>query len=518
MKINISSIVKEQTLNISAENRIMELIYTGSLMQKGRIIIFILAVFSLSITLVSCLKGDDPLPEIPEDDGIYIKGKATAFDHFDRNGMLQPAKNLSTGITGQGLFEIFLAVRSGPAGFNIIEVINRQQAIYGPVTGSDVVVEGENGQITGTIQKGVFGRDAGVFTVQEDGIYHIILDKVSETYVISRVSDISVYGSFGGGPWTDTDLYPAGGFDVSNMTYELSGLELGEGEFRFRYGHGDRIEVSGGNTVVSTSFGGEMSGQIPGLELTMVAGGSNYILPGSGVYSITVTWTVGEGFAAQLTETGMADYPEKLFMTGDGISTLSGEEAWSWELNDFELIPVHSRAHLFWKIVWMTGEGAVRFAPARIWDSDFGKEGEPVNGFYGFGDQDVPVPAAEGFYMVVVNLITRQISISQPVVYLIGDAVGSWDALNPEFRFTVDNSYGEISLLKRLKEGSVRMYAWHEEWFSNWWNAEFNIYDGEITYRGNGPNLEPTIVIAGFFTIKLKFRTGEAVIELCGCS
>ena len=481
------------------------------------LIIFLLSAI---IALNSCLKGDDTEPLITADDGIYIKGKSTAFNHFDGNGLMKPATNEVNGQSRVGLYEIFIAISSESEGFNIIEVVNQAQTVYCPLSNDNIVLAGENGQINGTIQKGIFGPDAGVFTVSENGTYHIIIDKQTSTYVISPVSDISLFGNVTGEEWSDTDIPLISGFDESNMMFEITGLDLREGEFRFRYGLGDKIEITGNEVKVYTSFGGVRSGTMPGFELSMVPGGNNYLLEKEheGTYTLAVNWTVGEGFAAQMTETGSSSYPVKLFMIGDGVSSLAGEEAWNWELNDYEMIPVNSNPHLFWKIIWLNNNGGIRFAPQRGWENDFGKVDEEVNGLYSLGEQDIPVPGTPGYYMLVVNLQTEQISISQPEVYLIGDAVGSWDTQNAEARFTVDNSFEVITLVKYLTAGNIRMYAWFDKgWFTHWWNAEFNVLNGEIIFRGNGPNLESVYITAAIYTMRLNFRKGEGSVK-CDCS
>lgn len=185
-----------------------------------------------------------------------------------------------------------------------------------------------------------------------------------------------------------------------------------------------------------------------------------------------------------MTETGSFSYPEKLFMIGDGVSALEGEDAWKWELNDFEMIPVNSNPHLFWKIVWLNNDGGIRFAPQKGPENDFGKEGDKVNELYSIGDEDVSVPGTPGYHMIMVNLQTEQISISQPEVYLIGDAVGSWDTKNMDYRLSVDNSYQIITTLKEFSTGTLRMYAWHAGgWFTKWWNSEFNVFNGR-SYSG----------------------------------
>jgi hypothetical protein len=300
--------------------------------------------------------------------------------------------------------------------------------------------------------------------------------------------------------------------------FEITDLNLTEGEFRFRYGYGDKIEIISNEVKVYTSFGGIFSGTMPGFDLSMIPGGNNYLLDKEkeGIYTLDVIWSVGEGFAAQMRETSSTSYPAKLFMIGDGISSLSGEDAWNWDLNDFDMIPVYSQPHLFWKIVWLNKNGVIRLAPQKGSENDFGKEGEGEDGLYNMGEQDIPVTGTEGFYMVVVNFQSKQVSISRPEVYLIGDAVGSWDAQNPVALFSVQDAFNVLYLKRRLTAGNIRMYAWHNKgWFTYWWNTEFNVYNNEFKYVGNGSNLEPVSVIDGVYEIKLDFSKGEGSIEYC---
>jgi hypothetical protein len=477
-----------------------------------------LMVLSLAVMIISnsCLRGDESPVNVA--DGIYIKGKSTAFNHFDANGLMKPAINEADGQSRAGLYEIYIAISSESEGFNIIEVIDKSQTVNGPSSNDNIVLTGENGQINGTIQKGIFGPDAGAFSVPENGVYHVIIDKQTNTFVISPVSEISFYSHVTGEVWSDTEIPLNNRFDKSNMMFEIAGLDLTEGEFRFRYGHGDKIEIISNEVKVNTSFGGVFSGTMPGFELSMIPGGNNYLLDKEkeGTYRLDVIWTVGKGFAAQMTETSSSSYPEKLFMIGDGISSFSGEDAWNWDLNDFEMIPVYSQPHLFWKIVWLNDSGGIRLAPQKAWENDFGKEGEEVDGLYNTGEQDIPVTGFAGYYMLVINLQTKQVSVSRPRVYLIGDVVGSWDNQNPLASFSVYDNLAVIYLKRKLNAGIIRMYAWHDKgWFTYWWNTEFSVNNGEIKYPGSGSNLESVSVVEGVYEMKLYFRTGEGSIEYC---
>ena len=477
-------------------------------------------VLTAAAFLSSCLKDDQPEISVDAADGIYIMGGATAFDHFDVKGVLQPALNAATGTAREGLYEIYIAVSSESAGFNLVEVVNREQTVYGPETMRILYLDGNSGLIKGNIRKGVIGTDAGVFRVQESGIYHVIIDKQTKSYVISPVSGLSVRSVRD--EYNDSDLFLSlsEGFDKVNMIFMDENIGLGENEFRFRYGEGNKVEIDGNDVQVYTFFGGGLTEMETGYLLEMNPGGDPYKLTsGAGeLFSVIVTWTVSEGFSARLVR-DETEYPAGLYITGSGISFLSGEDAWNWEMNDFEMIPVHSSPHLFWKIVWLKEEGTIRFAPEKNGTGHFGVDGEAVNEIYEKGKGDLVVPGTAGYYMLVVNLHSGLVSVTRPQVYLIGDAAGSWNVLNPDYRFNIDDSNKVISLLKNLKPGSLRIYAWQDKgWFTQWWHAEFNIYDGKLVYRGRGPGLDPVGIISGFHTIELDFINGEASLELCGCS
>ncbi len=485
------------------------------------IVNLIAVILSAVLVCTSCLKGDDPGPLLPEKDGIYIKGKATAFEEFSEGGMMQPAVNAATGQARQGLYEIYVAVSAGNDGFSIIEIANREQTIYGPVTREFAAIGPSGTKTNNTTVEGIIGTDAGVFTVDKDGIYHIVLDIETERYLISHVPDLEVYARFSGDEWSTTVIPLSGGFDKTNMMFKVDELSLYAGEFRIRYGGADMIGISGEDVMVYTYFGGSMTGSPEEFSLAMVPGGDTYEISDehSGIYTCFVNWTVGEGFSATMHESSTASYPERIFVIGDGISSHTGEEAWVWELNDFEMIPVHSRSHIFWKIVWLNGSGTVRFSSAKDWEEDFGYGNEIEDGLYSLGDEDMPVPEKEGFYMITINLRSGKVTVNRPEVYLIGEPVGDWTTRNQDARVMVYDEFELLRLQKFLNGGAVRMYAWHPDgWFTHWWHTEFNVYDGNIEFRGNGPNIESVNVTAGIYIIELNFRTGNGSVERCDCS
>lgn len=207
------------------------------------------------------------------------------------------------------------------------------------------------------------------------------------------------------------------------------------------------------------------------------------------------------------------EFPEQLFMIGNSVGD------WDWGNTDLEMIPVATKPHLFWKIVWIDADAddpGYKFAPERGWGNDFGFNGEPAeDGIVSFGGDNMPSPEETGYYMVIVNFETEQIAVVEPLVYLIGGTVGGWDMEMADALFTVDNDNEVISITRELEADELRIYAWYEgAWFTDWWQSEFIFFGSEIEYRGAGDDQDRVhISSAGEYTIELNFRTNEGSIN-----
>jgi hypothetical protein len=208
------------------------------------------------------------------------------------------------------------------------------------------------------------------------------------------------------------------------------------------------------------------------------------------------------------------DAPEELFMIGASVGS------WDWDEIDLPMYPVHSHPGMFWKIVWIESgvdDAGFKFAPQQAWADDFGWDGDdPVDEIYGIGGDNMPEPDESGYYMVVVNWEEQQVSVTQPLVYLIGETIGSWDTAVEDALFTVDNDNEVITITRELEADELRMYAWFDKgWFTDWWQSEFMIFDGEIEFRGDGGDQDRVnLDEAGEYTIDLNFRENTGSIEL----
>ena len=200
-------------------------------------------------------------------------------------------------------------------------------------------------------------------------------------------------------------------------------------------------------------------------------------------------------------------FPTALYMIGDGVG------GWDWGTVNLPLIPVNSHPNLFWKIVYMNASGGFKFAPEKAWGNDFGKTGDATGGIFAKGGDNIPVPGTAGYYMIVVDLAAGKISIADPKVYLMGSVYDpNWNTANPAGLFTVDNANSLITLTKTLSAGDVRIYAWHP-WFTDWWQSEFIVLNGQIAFRGTGNDQDRVTVTPGPYTISLNFKTGAGSIQ-----
>jgi hypothetical protein len=469
-----------------------------------------LLAIAAMLVMVSC-KDDDPDPDPPilVEDGFYIQGEGTGLTTLNGDGLMTQANNEVDQAPRATLYEKYVAIEGGSAGFNIVSVTGGQASTWGPGGDFAKVAEGDldveepqNG-----VWRGGYTTSDAKFTVEEDGLYHIAIDTELGIVIIAK-ADWGLIGGATPGGWSDDTPMTMGAFDLNSLTFTVEDVTMLESAWKFRYSGGWKVFIDTEGTVkVNANFGGSLDNLEPG--------GADMPNAEYAVYKFEFTWSLTDGFSATQTKTGDAEplpeYPEELYMIGASIG------GWDWDAgNGIQMIPVHSNPNAFWRIVWIeagVADAGIKFAPQEAWSGDFGiaDDTQPAVGDHLKGSSNVPDVAASGTYMVWVDLERDSISITEPEVYLIGDAVGSWDAAVAENIFTVDNANEKLTITKELAEANLRMHAWHK-WHYDWWQHEFNIFDGTIEYRGTGDDQAAVPVSAGSTTIDLMFKTGTGSI------
>jgi hypothetical protein len=490
-----------------------------------------LAVAILTV-LVSCKKDDDddPIPPILVEDGFYITGAGTALTELDSKGMMKATRNevLNDETTDNRpeLLELYIAIKGGTDGFNIVEVAGVTKNTYGP--DADFAVVTEANRVTDDPKvdfwRGSYTETATKFTVPEDGLYHVVIDTEVGIVVIAPVEWGVIGGATPSGWSNSTPLPLTGAFDLNSMTFEAAEVTLLENQYKFRYSDGWKIVLDSeyDNGTISTDKGILVNTNLGGTLTTLIPGGGNIDNATYGIYKVSMTWTLGTGNTAAVTYVRegepLPEYPEALYMIGSALDTADSDvngtpDGWQFELTEAPLVPVNGHPELFWKIVWLYEGQAFKLAPGLEWVGEFGKDGDPTDGVFAKGSEDVPVPdAGTGYYTVVVDWDNETIEVNPTKIYGIGDAFGGYDAAVPANLFTVDNENGVITFTDVPVAGNLRMHVSAATLAADWWQAEFNIIEGVIEYRGTGGDQTPVPVTVGQ-DVTLDFKEGTGTIE-----
>lgn len=328
------------------------------LLKSTKTLVIMAALFGV-ITLNSCKDDEEVTPggesEIVED-GFYVQGPSTAYSGFDIKATLKSTRNEVLQEDRASLLEIFTTVKAGD-GFNIIQVAGAERTTWGP--GEDFGASASGGEEPTGITRGAIAQTDAKFTVSEDGLYHIVIDTETGTGAIVKV-DWGVIGQATPGGWSADTKLGAPAFDMSSMTWKTEGVTMSSGEWKFRYSNGWKVEIDstvdlgdGAKGVkFNTNFGGTLDALVPG--------GNNFNLAQSGIYTVEITWTAGEGHTAAVTRTG--DVPARDYslvavgIVGDGatgsvwpangddktelsISTPAKDgDVYTWNFNAIELL------------------------------------------------------------------------------------------------------------------------------------------------------------------------------------
>ena len=283
-------------------------------------------------------------------DGYYIKGSVTAFNDFDSKGRMKIAINETVQQIDDNLYELYIPIKAGAAGFSIVKVAGFSRTTFGSVSGAfGVVTNPTPDEPTLPFQRGsVTSTSTNVFTVPEDGFYHVVFDTKYNKVAIMRV----VWGLIGAATpsgWSNsTDMTPSA-FNLNTMTFTITNLTLNKGEWKFRYSGGWKVEIDTSDpdpanwVKVNTNFGGA-----PG---TLVPGGYNIVNDNPGIYTVTLAYTLGSGYVATVLKTGnippinYATY--EMGIIGNAYNKPDGTPA-DWDVNFGTSLPAVSGTNYTW--------------------------------------------------------------------------------------------------------------------------------------------------------------------------
>ena len=331
----------------------------------------IAALFGL-ISLNSCKDDDeDPTPtnNAIVEDGFYIQGDATAYADFDIKATLSTTKNEVLQEERSSLMEIYVAVK-GMGGFNIVQVNGSERTTWGPssefaLTPSRNEEPNEDG--TDIIQRGAIEATDAKFTVAEDGLYHVIIDTELGVGAILPAK-WGVIGQATPTGWSGSTALDAPTFDFNTMTFKKENVEMSNGEWKFRYSNGWKVQLDTTLDLGDGKKGVYANCNYGGSVDALDAGGSNFMNEKGGIFTVELTWTAGAGHTAMLTRTG--DIPARDYsavsvgLIGDGV--VDGD----WNGEKYASTPAKDGDVYTWNFngVELNNTGGFKIRTAGTWD------------------------------------------------------------------------------------------------------------------------------------------------------
>jgi hypothetical protein len=295
-------------------------------------------VFLSALVVFTSCKKDDKKDDPVVLDGMYILGGAAAWDDFNPKARMQVTRNEVNQEDRAALLELYIPLKAGAAGFQIAKVAGATRTYYGPGDNFGDVTQGTTDEPKVTFQRGKFTENTVKFTVPADGMYHVAVDTELGIVVVVPVQ-WGIIGAATPNGWGGSLQMTQGAFNDTKMEWNLTGVELRGGDWKFRYSEGWKVEIDpdadlGGGVIgvkVNTNFGGAVNALVPG--------GSNIINAVPGIYNMKLAYELGVGYTATVTKTG--DLPltnwagVELDAVGTGVSidnpnAIPDPSGWGW--------------------------------------------------------------------------------------------------------------------------------------------------------------------------------------------
>lgn len=379
-------------------------------------------------------------------DGIYIKGSGTAITEFDSKGQMSITKNEVTHEDRNTLFEKFVAIKGGDEGFNIYVVDGGITKSYGPGNNFTFIQESnlDPNEPTLGLYRGSITESETPFIVSEDGLYHVAYDTEIGIVTIAKV-EWGIIGAATPGGWaSSTPLNYT--FDLSEIRFSIEELTLTRADYKFRYSNGWKVILDPDFDLGDGYVGIKVNSNYGGAVDALVPGGDNIVNDDSGIYTISIIWTLEGGTTATVEKTGdleAFDYSTtELGLVGDGLM-VDGEQH-NWDVTVLPHVPVTDETNYSWTYedVEVSTLGSFKLREGQDWNGKvIGYEevtmaGTAATDFDSNGDGNF-VPLYDGNYdfELLIDAITENYTLivtpsngPEPELYLLGDACSAgWD-------------------------------------------------------------------------------------------
>lgn len=478
---------------------------------------YILSAMALMAGFTACDNKDDNGDLNLDDivlDGFYVYGEATGSDKVLAENAMAAGSNEVEKKVRSGMYEKYIWLEANKD-FSLIENKAGEKLYYGANLTEVNYGYDENDESCKNyadnpnmlIQQGllVIGQDAPAMQVKETGLYHIVLDNNANgdlkegAQIIVQKADWGVRGGMNGWGFTKGELKNDNGV----ITYTFKDQKLAaNGEFKFASCHGWKINLDADGIVkAEVSLGLDDEGKLNNNA------NNNIKVEKAGLYDIVLTYTckagaLADSFTYTATLTQESTTPTTMYIIGNDFGN------WDWNAASVvSMNPVHSHEGHFWAIRYMTTTTEFKFCAEKAWNGDFAK----LETNSGFVTPNNSMVEADGLYLIYVDLENSKVVVEPAKVYGIGDAFGGWDTLKEANLFAV--AADGTASISTPAAGNLRMYAAYSgAEAGNWWQMEFNIYDGKIVYRAGGGDQEAVAVTAGQ-TVTLDFNKEAGSIQ-----
>lgn len=284
-------------------------------------------------------------------DGYYVKGGATVNgDNFNSNAMMKVTRNEVTQTDRPSLLELYIPLKAGAEGFNIVQVAGSTKKTYGPGSDYKLITQGTTDEPKYPFYRGSYTESATKFTVDTNGLYHVVIDTELGKVVVAPVH-WGIIGAATPNGWGSSTQFTESVFNGTTMNWTITGMQLKKGDWKLRYSQGWKIELDtnldlgGGKkgVKVNTNFGNRPDSLVPG--------GNNIVDTVPGIYNVDMSYTLGSGYTLTLTRTGNIppiDYSTyQMGIIGNAYLIAPGDTA-NWDQNFGTSLPQVSGTNYTW--------------------------------------------------------------------------------------------------------------------------------------------------------------------------
>lgn len=442
-------------------------------------------------------------------DGMYVFGDAIGVQPFadvvsSTSAMMGQGINEVDQTERPGMFEKY-AILEGGKNFSLVLLDGQTVKYYkGDLVKNDSLPT-DGGAVEGYQALNVVEvSEAANMQVEETGLYHILLDLNKDgnldacggAQIVVAPVVWGVSGAMNSWGWSEATTKPEIKAGAKELTWMWKDQDMAaNGAFKFKDIAGWKLNLDIAELVKTNT----------NLGVDCKAGGADIAVEKAGLYDISLTFAMNTGattvdYKYDIKLTQESSLPTTMYMIGEEFGS------WDWNSNGVvELVPVHSHPGMFWCTRYIADAAkGFKFCAVKAWQGDFCQlttnKGFTVN-------ENNCFVAEAGLYTMIVNMKDMDLTIQPAEIFGMGDCFGGWDEKTHAFTINEDGT----ATITTTAEGNLRMYS-NVNNDGNWWQSEFNVYEGNIVYRAGGGDQEAVHVAQGA-SITLNFNEGTGVIK-----